>query len=137
MRPFEPRIHALTNTILSDWDSVASRSLTPPWVPHLVSTRAAGVRFEEPAVYSGELYDVVDDPLPDFTFRVAADSVSAASKHRQQIFRTLDGCAPLISWIDGSSYGRISARISARQEGGLKSLSRWAKKALHRPIRSS
>jgi hypothetical protein len=43
-------------------------------------------------------YDVVDDPFPGFTFRVATRSVSAASKHRQQIFRTLDGCAPLISW---------------------------------------
>ena len=137
MRPVRPRILTPTNIILSNWDSVASRSLTPPWVPHLVSTHTAGVRFEEPVVYSGELYDVVDDPLPGFTFRVAASSVSPASKHRQQIFRTLDGCAPLISWIDGSSYGRISARMSARQEGGLKSLSRWARKALHRPIRSS
>jgi hypothetical protein len=127
----------LTNTIISDWDSAASRSLTPPWVPHLVSTRAAGVHFEDAVVYTGETYDVVDDPLPGFTFRVATSSVSAASKHRQQIFRTLDGCAPLISWIDGSSYEQIAARISARQEGGLKSFSRWARKALHRPIRSS
>jgi hypothetical protein len=88
-------------------------------------------------VYAGELYSVVDDPLPGFTFRVATSSISAASKHRQRIFRTLDGCAPLISWIDGSSYGQIASRISARQEGGLKSFSKWARKALHRPIRSS
>jgi serine/threonine protein kinase len=131
----EIKQHPFFDTI--DWDSAASRSLTPPWVPHLVSTRAAGVHFEDAVVYTGETYDVVDDPLPGFTFRVATSSVSAASKHRQQIFRTLDGCAPLISWIDGSSYEQIAARISARQEGGLKSFSRWARKALHRPIRSS
>jgi len=122
--------HPFFDTI--DWTSVASRSLTPPWVPHLVSTRAAGVHFEEPVVYAGELYDSVEDPLPGFTFRTATTSVSAASKHRQQIFGTLGGCAPLISWIDGSSYGVIAARISARQEGGLKSISRWARKALSR-----
>ena len=133
-------ILALTNAILSDWNCVASRSLTPPWVPHLVSTRVAGVHFEEPDVYVGELYDTVDDPLPSFTFRVASSSVSAASKHRQQIFGLLDGCAPLVSWVDGSSCtearGEIASRVSERQ-GGLKSFSRWARKALNRPRRSA
>lgn len=84
-------------------------------------------------MYAGELYDAVDDPLPGFTFRVA---VSAASKHRQRIFGTLGGCAPLISWVDGSSYVEIPSRISERQ-GSLKSFSRWARKALNRPMRSS
>ncbi|KAF8271659.1 kinase-like domain-containing protein [Lactarius quietus] len=74
--------HPFFDTI--DWTSVASRSLTPPWVPHLVSTRAAGVHFEGPVVYAGELYDSVEDPLPGFTFRTATTSVSAASKHRQR-----------------------------------------------------
>ena len=129
----------LINAIFSDWSSVASRSLTPPWVPHLISTRVAGVRFEEPVVYSGELYNAVDDPLPDFTFRVATSSVSTASKHRQQIFGVLGGCAPLISWVDGSSYagrrGEVTSGVSERQ-GALKSLSQWARKALYRPVRS-
>ncbi|KAI9448418.1 kinase-like domain-containing protein [Lactarius indigo] len=131
----EIKQHAFFDTI--DWTSVASRSLTPPWVPHLISTRVAGVHFEEPVVYVGELYDAVDDPLPDFTFRISTSSISAASKRRQQIFGALGGCAPLISWVDGSSCaasrGEIASRVSERQ-GGLKSLSRWARKALNRPV---
>ncbi|KAH9065128.1 kinase-like domain-containing protein [Lactarius deliciosus] len=132
----EIKQHAFFDTI--DWTSVASRSLAPPWVPRLISTRVAGVHFEEPDVYVGELYDSVDDPLPGFTFRTPASSVSAASKRRQQIFGTLAGCAPLVSWVDGSSCavacGETVSRVSERQ-GGLKSISRWARKALNRPGR--
>ncbi|KAI9466619.1 kinase-like domain-containing protein [Lactarius psammicola] len=129
----EIKRHAFFDTI--DWNSVASRSLTPPWVPHLISTRVAGVHFEEPDVYVGELYDAVDDPLPGFTFRIATSSVSAASKHRQRVFGSLGGCAPLVSWVHGGACGEITSSVSERQ-GGLKSFSKWARKALNRPMRS-
>ena len=120
---------ALTNTALSDWNSVASRSLTPPWVPQLGSARVAGV---EAVVYAGELYDAVDDPLPDFTFRIAANSVSAASKRRQQVLSALGGCAPDISWVVGSSC--VGRRGDMTR---VTSFSRWARKALYRPVRSA
>lgn len=38
------------------------------------------VHFEELVVYSGGLYDAIDDPLPGFTFRVATSSISTASE---------------------------------------------------------
>lgn len=131
----EIKQHAFFDTI--DWNGVASRSLTPPWVPRLVSTRVAGVHYEEPVVYVGEPYDIVDDPFPGFTFRIATDSVSAASKHRQQVFGVLGGCAPLVSWDVGLSCagarGETASHASDRH-GSLKSFSRWARKALNRPL---
>jgi serine/threonine protein kinase len=132
----------IANMIGSNWDSVASRSLTPPWVPRLMSTRFAGVHFQEPIMYSGDRYTASDDPLPNFAFRVAPSSLSSASTRRQQVFNALDGCAPLVSWVDGSSWvgpcecEESSRHISERQ-GNLKTFSRWVKRALIRPVRSA
>ncbi|KAI9452989.1 kinase-like domain-containing protein [Russula earlei] len=86
-----------------DWTSVASRSLTPPWIPRLISTRQVGVHFQQPVVYAGEQYAPSDDPLPSFAFRVEPSSLSFACARRQLAFALLDGCAPLVSWVDGPS----------------------------------
>ncbi|KAI0301915.1 hypothetical protein B0F90DRAFT_1716350 [Multifurca ochricompacta] len=130
----------MTYSTRRDWSGVVSRSLTPPWVPHLISTRLAGVHFQEPVLCAGERYSIVNDPLPGFTFRVAPSSVSSASKRRQEIFGVLDGCAPLISWVEGSSRAStrepIAYRASERQ-GSLKIFSRWVRRALNRPVRSA
>ncbi|KAI0302995.1 kinase-like domain-containing protein [Russula brevipes] len=110
-----------------DWAGVASRSLPPPWVPRLISTRLIGVHFQEPIVIPGERYSAGDDPLPSFAFRVEFTSLSRACGRRQQVFGVLDGCAPLISWVDGSSCAReVVCRASGRQRR-LKTLSRWIK----------
>jgi hypothetical protein len=109
-------------------------------VPCLISTRLVGVHFEEAAVCSGERYILANDPLPGFAFRVAPSSLSSASTRRQQVFDTLDGCAPLVSWVDGFSYGGIceaNARRASERQGSLKMFSRWVKRALNRPVRSA
>jgi len=105
-------------------------------VPRLVSTRAVGVHFREPIVYAGEQYTADDDPLPTFASRVETNSLSRACVHRQQVFGVLDGCAPLVSWIDGSSYVGVVVCHTPERQGSLKTLSRWVKKALNRPVRS-
>ena len=106
-------------------------------MPLLVSTRQVGVHFREPDVYAGEQYAAGDDPLPTFAYRAEHDSLSRACARRQQVFGVLDGCAPLVSWIDGlSCVGSVTCRTSERQ-GSLKALSRWVKKAFVRPIRSA
>jgi len=117
-----------------DWIRVASRSLTTPWVPLLVSTRQIGVHFERPVVYAGEQYATSEDPLPNFVFRVEPSLLSPACERRQQVFGVLDGCAPLISWVDGYRSEEAMAHAPKRQNS-LRSLSKWVKKALNRPVR--
>jgi hypothetical protein len=119
------------NPLFSDWISVASRSLTPPWVPHLVSTRLVGVHYEEPIVCAGERYIDYGDPLPTFTFRAAPCSLSRACERRQQDFSVLEGSAPLVSWVEGS--GHMEEMAPTRQKS-LKSLSRWVMRTLNRPV---
>jgi hypothetical protein len=131
----------IANLTCSNWDSVASRSLTPPWVPRLISTRLVGVHFQEPVMCSGDRYTAGDDPLPNFAFRTAPSSLSSASTRRQQVFNALDGCAPLVSWVDGSSWAgpcecEESVRRTSERQGNLKTFSRWVKRALIRPVRS-
>jgi hypothetical protein len=123
----------------SNWERVASRSLTPPWVPRLVSTLVIGVHFEEPVMYSGERYTTADDPLPNFAFRVAPDSLSSASSRRQQVLDALDGCAPLVSWVEGFSCARPcgeGVRRTCERQVNSKIFSRWVKKVLSRPVLS-
>ncbi|KAI0269380.1 kinase-like domain-containing protein [Gloeopeniophorella convolvens] len=124
-----------------DWSAAASRSLTPPWIPLLVSTRLAGVHFIPPDVSAGERYTATADPCTDFSFRASASAVSAASVRRQNAFRHLEGTAPLISWAEGSSCPvaepcRLTRRASERQVN-LKAFSKWVKRALSRPVRSA
>ncbi|KAI0250576.1 kinase-like domain-containing protein [Lactifluus subvellereus] len=123
-----------------DWSCVASRSMTPPWVPCLTSTRRISVHYEEAVVYSGERYISANDPLPAFAFRVAPSSLSSASTRRQQVFDTLNGCAPHVSWVHGSSCTgpcKETVRRASERQGSLKTFSRWVKRALNRPVRSA
>lgn len=129
--------YSITNLVCSDWTRVASRSLTPPWVPRLISTRQVGIHFQEPTVYAGERYSVGEDPLPTFVFRVEPNSLSSACERRQRVFGKLDGCAPLVSWVDGySCVEDVACRVLGCQKRS-KTLSRWLKRALNRPIRSA
>jgi len=119
-----------------DWIRAASRSLTAPWVPLLVSTRQVGVHFEQPVVYAGEQYITGEDPLPDFVFQAEPSLLSPACERRQQVFGVLDGSAPLISWADGHRCeGGLAHHVHKRQSS-LKLLSKWVKKALNRPRRA-
>lgn len=106
-------------------------------MPRLVSTRVVGVHFEEPVMYPGERYTAADDPLPNFAFRVAPDSLSSASSRRQQVLDALDGCAPLVSWVEGFSGARPcqeSVRRTCERQVNSKAFSRWVKKILNRPV---
>jgi hypothetical protein len=131
-----PRKCTIANPVCSDWSNVASRSLTPPWVPRLLSSRKLCVHYREADVYLGKQYTSDNDPLPAFTFRADSDSVSRACIRRQQVFGVLDGCAPVVFWVDGSAYvGDVIHRTPERQIS-LKTLSRWVKRVLNRPLRS-
>ena len=123
-----------TNLSCSDWNSVASRSLTPPWVPRLVSTRLLGVRYQEPIVLAGDRYTASDDPLPNFSFRAAPSSLSRACGRRQEVFGVLEGYAPFVSWVDGSLYG---GKSTSTQRKSIRILSRWVMRAFNRPVRSA
>jgi hypothetical protein len=132
-----PRNCTITNSVCSDWTSVASRSLTPPWVPRLLSSRRLCVHYIEVDIYPGEQYTSGNDPLPAFTFRADSNSVSRACIRRQQVFGVLDGSAPVVSWVDGSTcVGEFIRRTPERQRS-LKTLSRWVKRALKCPVRSA
>ena len=125
------------NLVCSDWTHVASRSSTPPLVPRLVSTRQVGVHFRVPEVFYGEQYATCDDPLPTFSYRAETHSLSRACARRQQVFGVLDGCAPLVSWIDeGTCVGSTACHTPVRQRS-LKTLSKWVKRAFIRPMRSA
>ena len=87
----------------SDWASVASRSLTPPWVPRLISTHQVGLYHIEPTIFTGDKYTAGDDPFPRFSYRVVSSSLSPACGRRQQVFSIFEGCAPLMSLDAGSS----------------------------------
>lgn len=115
--------------LCSDWDSVASRSLTPPWVPRLISTREVGVHYQEPIICAGEQYTAGNDPLPIFTFRAAPSSLSRACVRRQQFFGVLKGCAPIVTLEE------VACHVPTRQKS-LKELSRWVMRAFNRPVRS-
>ena len=104
-------------------------------MPRLVSTRQLGVHFRVPEVLSGEQYASCDDPLPTFAYRAEPNSLSLACARRQQVFGVLDGCAPLVSWIDGSSYVGSTARHTPERQRSLKTLSKWVKGVFIRPMR--
>jgi hypothetical protein len=106
-------------------------------VPRLVSTRRVGVHFREPVILAGEEYAARDDPLPAFAYRAEPSSLSRACERRQQVFAVLDGCAPLVLWIDGSSWVETSACRAPERQRSLKTLSRWVKRALVRPVRAA
>ncbi|KAH9989411.1 kinase-like domain-containing protein [Russula compacta] len=131
----EIKKHPFFGTI--DWTRVASRSLTPPWMPRLISTSQVGVRFQEPTVYAGERYSVGEDPLPTFPFRAEPSSLSRACDRRQKVFGVLNGCAPLVSWVDGYNYVEDVACRGLRGQKSSKTLSRWVKRALNRPVRTT
>jgi hypothetical protein len=88
-----------------------------------------------PEVFSGEQFATGDDPLPTFAYRAEANSLPRACARRQQVFGVLNGCAPLISWIDGSSY--VESIVTLERQRSLKKLSKWVKRAWIRPVRSA
>lgn len=104
-------------------------------MPLLVSTRYAGVHYEQPVVYVGEPYTTGEDPLPSFVFQAEPSLLSPACERRQQVFGVLDGCAPLISWVHGRCEG-ANAHHGPKRQSSLKSLSKWVKRALNRPMRA-
>ena len=136
---YTSRKHISTNPIpsCSNWSSVASRSLTPPWVPRLIPTRQLGVRYREPIICAGDQYTAGEDPLPSFTFRAAPSSLPRACRRRQQVFGALEGCAPFVRWVDGSRYVEEVACHTPSRQRGLKALSRWVTRILDRPVRSA
>ena len=103
-------------------------------MPRLVSTRLLGVRYQEPIVLAGDQYTVGDDPLPSFSFRAEPSSLSRACGRRQEVFGVLEGYAPFVSWVDGSLCG---GKPTSSQQKSMRALSRWVKRALHRPVRSA
>ncbi|KAN0124444.1 Protein kinase-like domain containing protein [Russula decolorans] len=121
-----------------DWARISSRSLTPPWVPH-ISTRQVWV---QPIICSGDEYTAGYDPLPSFTFRAASSSLSRVCGRRQQVFGVLEGCAPLVTWVDGSNYVEEVVSQAPPRQRSLKTVSRWVMKswvmrALSHPVRSA
>lgn len=131
----EIKKHPFFGTI--DWASIASRSLRPPWVPRLISAHQAGMHYREPIICAGDQYTVDDDPLPSFAFHAAPSSLSRACGRRQQVFGVLGGCAPLVSWVDGSSYVEEVTYHAPTRQRRLKGLSSWVMKAWKYPVRSA
>ena len=61
--------------------------------------------------------------------------MSPACVRRQQMFGVVGGCAPLVSWVNGTACVGGIAHSTPERQRSLKTLCRRVKKALNRPVR--
>ncbi|KAI0269370.1 kinase-like domain-containing protein [Gloeopeniophorella convolvens] len=87
-----------------NWHVLATRSVTPPWVPCIVRDISAECDFifEFPMLKAGRPYGRESDPISGLSFRFAPTSMTHACQRRQYLLYSLRGDLPAVHWVEGN-----------------------------------